>query len=78
MTADLGVCRFHRDELAEHSIMTEGGGTVYVCTPCKDRIMEGPTKKYVCKFCHVPIISKTNKKPVLGRQHGRHCPRRFR
>lgn len=34
-------------------------------------------KKYLCKFCHVPVVSKTNKKAVIGREHGKHCRRRF-
>lgn len=36
-----------------------------------------PTK-LICKHCKVQVISKTNLKAILGRQHGKHCPRRFK
>lgn len=34
--------------------------------------------KYLCKFCHVPVISKTDFRAIVGREHGKKCPRRFR
>lgn len=35
-------------------------------------------KKFVCKFCHVPVISKTDHRAILGRSHSKTCPRRFK
>jgi len=32
--------------------------------------------KYRCKHCQVPVIGKTDFRPILGRSHGKHCPRR--
>lgn len=29
-----------------------------------------------CKHCKVPVVSKTNVRAILGRVHGKHCPRR--
>lgn len=37
-----------------------------------------PNKKYICKVCKVPVVSKENLKAILGRAHGKHCPRRFK
>lgn len=31
-----------------------------------------------CKICKVPVVSRTNLKAILGRTHGRHCPRRYK
>jgi hypothetical protein len=33
-------------------------------------------KKYICKHCKVQVVSKFDTRPVLGREHGKHCPRR--
>lgn len=38
---------------------------------------EEPRKKFICKHCKVQVISKTNKKAIWGKSHGKHCPRRF-
>jgi RNase P subunit RPR2 len=35
-----------------------------------------PFKKYICKHCKVQVISGTNTRAILGREHGKHCPRR--
>jgi hypothetical protein len=35
-------------------------------------------KKYICKYCKVEVRSKTNLRAVLGQEHGKHCPRRFK
>lgn len=35
-----------------------------------------PAKKFICKHCKVPVVSKTNTRPLLGREHDKHCPRR--
>lgn len=33
-------------------------------------------KRYVCKHCHVPMVSKTDHHPILGKSHKKNCPRR--
>lgn len=33
-------------------------------------------KKYVCKHCKVEVVSPTNTRAVLGREHAKKCPRR--
>lgn len=33
-------------------------------------------KKYICKHCGVQVISRDNHHPVLGKEHGKKCPRR--
>lgn len=33
---------------------------------------------YRCKFCKVQVVGPHNTKPILGRLHGKHCPRRFK
>lgn len=30
----------------------------------------------ICKHCKVDVISKTDTRAVLGKEHGKHCPRR--
>jgi hypothetical protein len=35
-----------------------------------------PKTIYKCKHCHVQIISKFDFRPILGREHGKKCPRR--
>jgi uncharacterized protein YlaI len=39
---------------------------------------QDPVKKFVCKHCKVQVISKTNLKAIFGREHGKHCPRRYK
>lgn len=34
--------------------------------------------KFICKYCKVEVVSRENPEPVLGKEHGKHCPRRFR
>ena len=39
--------------------------------------MTPPTKKiYRCKHCKVQVLSKIDFRPVLGKTHSKHCPRR--
>lgn len=33
-------------------------------------------KKYRCKFCKVEVVSRDNHHPILGKEHGKKCPRR--
>lgn len=33
---------------------------------------------FICKFCHVPVISRSDRRAIIGREHGKHCPRRFK
>lgn len=33
-------------------------------------------KKYICKHCKTEVVSKTDSRAILGRVHGKHCPRR--
>lgn len=33
-------------------------------------------KRYICKHCHVQVISKLDTRPALGKVHGKRCPRR--
>lgn len=33
-------------------------------------------KIYRCKHCKVQVVSKENTNAVLGKSHGKHCPRR--
>lgn len=35
-----------------------------------------PVKKYLCKFCKVQVVSKTNHKAIYGREHKKCCPRK--
>lgn len=35
-----------------------------------------PIRKYVCKHCKVPMVSKTDHRPILGYSHKKNCPRR--
>lgn len=35
-------------------------------------------KIYLCKHCKVRVVSKTNTQAILGRSHGKHCPRRYK
>ena len=37
---------------------------------------EVPRKKYICKFCKVEVISKSNTRAVYMAEHKRNCPRR--
>jgi hypothetical protein len=34
------------------------------------------TKKFVCRHCHVEVISKNDFRPKLGKTHAKKCPRR--
>lgn len=54
---------------APGTILIEGGHIV-----CEEHGSNFP--KYVCKFCHVQMVSKDNHHPVLGKTHGKKCPRR--
>lgn len=38
-----------------------------------ERIVNGG---FVCKHCHVKMVSKTNFRPIYGKSHKRGCPRR--
>lgn len=38
----------------------------------------GVNKVYRCRHCKVRVVSKENTRAVLGQQHGKHCPRRFK
>jgi hypothetical protein len=38
--------------------------------------MDAISKIFRCKHCKVQVVSKTNTKAILGRAHGKHCPRR--
>lgn len=67
------ACVFHKHRDASQWLMVEGGGSVLVCQECHDRLMY---KKYICKHCKVPVVSNTNTRAILGREHGKHCPRR--
>lgn len=40
--------------------------------------MAEPKKKYICKYCKVEIKSKQNVRAILGQEHGKNCPRRFK
>lgn len=42
------------------------------------RTKEDPRKKLICKHCKVQVISRTNLKAIFGKEHGKHCPRRFK
>lgn len=42
----------------------------------RSRRMTDENKIYRCRHCHVQVISKTNTRAILGRSHGKHCPRR--
>ncbi len=64
------LCQFHYATPATSSIMIEGGGTIYVCKVCRDRIL-GP-KRYICKYCGVLMKSDKN----LEGDHEYTCPRR--
>ncbi len=33
---------------------------------------------YICKFCKVPVMSKTDTHSKLGHEHKKSCPRRGR
>ena len=35
-------------------------------------------KKYICKHCKVQVISSTDFRAIVGHEHSRKCPRRFR
>lgn len=37
---------------------------------------EVPRKRFICKICKVPVISATNHKALLGKEHKSCCPRR--
>lgn len=37
---------------------------------------EVPRKKYICKFCKVEVVSKTNTRAIFTHEHKRNCPRR--
>ena len=39
---------------------------------------EEPRKRFICKHCKVPVISRTNLKAIWGREHSKKCPRRFK
>lgn len=39
---------------------------------------EEPRRRFICKICKTPVISRTNLKAIYGREHGKHCERRFR
>jgi hypothetical protein len=41
-------------------------------------MMADEHKIYRCKFCKVQVVSKTNTQAVLGKQHGKHCRRRYK
>ena len=38
--------------------------------------MDAISKIFRCRHCKVQVVSKTNTKAILGRAHGKHCPRR--
>lgn len=42
------------------------------------RTKEEPRKKFICKHCKVQVVSKTNHQAIWGKEHGKHCPRRFK
>lgn len=31
--------------------------------------------KYTCKHCHVEVVSPTDTRAILGREHAKSCPR---
>jgi len=37
---------------------------------------EVPQKRFICKFCKVPVISKKNTRAIYTHEHKRNCPRR--
>lgn len=71
--SDNRKCRFHQYRKATDEILVEGVGIVDVCLPCEDRILN---KGFVCKYCHVEIISRTDTRAILGREHKKSCIRR--
>lgn len=68
-------CSNHKDRPAHHRIFVEGEIDIFVCTPCFNDALK---KKFVCKWCKVPVVSRSNHAAILGRVHGKHCPRRFK
>lgn len=32
-------------------------------------------KRYVCKFCKIPVVSQADTRAVLGKEHKKCCPR---
>lgn len=39
---------------------------------------EDPRKKFICRECKVQVVSRENKKAIYGKEHGKHCSRRFK
>lgn len=52
-------------------VMIEGGAVL-----CENHERMMKPVQYVCKFCKVPVISKDDRRPVLGKVHKKCCPRR--
>lgn len=42
------------------------------------KLLPAEPTKLICRHCKVPVISRTNLRAILGREHGKHCPRRFK
>lgn len=40
-------------------------------------VLKKPVAKnvYRCKYCKVPVLGKTDFRPILGKVHAKHCPR---
>lgn len=68
-------CVYHAHNDSVTSIMVEGGGVIEVCQRCKDRILG---TEFICKHCHIPIVSRTDTRAILGREHKKGCPRHNR
>lgn len=54
----------------DYAVIVEGGYLL-----CEKH---GRPTKLVCKHCKVPVVSRTNTQAIFGREHGKHCPRRFK
>ena len=54
-------------------VIIEPGVKLCVEHDMQEKIQKGGV---VCKFCHTPMISRTNLRPKLGRSHSKRCPRR--
>lgn len=65
-------CRFHQYRSATDLVLMEGAGIVDVCLSCKNRILN---KGFVCKYCHVPIVSRTDTRAIPLREHKKSCRR---
>lgn len=69
-------CIYCHDK-ATNSVLVEGVTVIYVCDRHLKRMSKGATT-FVCRHCHVEVVSKKDHRPIPGRSHKKSCPRHLK